>query len=104
MFEAPKNPEQLHIAMAGASGFVGTALRRALRDRHEITGLTRSPNVAVLPSGTPGERWRHCDLFSLSSVTDAMEGADVVIYLVHSMLPSSRLSQGNFEYLDLILA
>ena len=104
MFEAAKNPEQLHIAMAGASGFVGTALRRALRDRHEITGLTRSPNVAALASGTPGERWRHCDLFSLSSVTKAMEGADVGIYLVHSMLPSSRLSQGNFEDFDLILA
>lgn len=58
------------IAMAGASGFVEPALRRSLRDRHGQTGLTRYPNVAVLASGTPGERWRHCDLFSLSSVTD----------------------------------
>ncbi|MEO0322811.1 MAG: NAD(P)H-binding protein [Myxococcota bacterium] len=97
-------PAPLTIAMAGASGFVGTALRKALRGRHAIVGLTRSPNVAERGQGEPNEEWRHCDLFSLSSVTAAMEGADVAIYLVHSMLPSSRLTQGSFEDLDLILA
>ncbi len=96
--------EKLTIAMAGASGFVGTALRRALRGRHSVVGLTRSPNVAERGQGRPDEEWRHCDLFSLSSVTGAMAGADVAIYLVHSMLPSSRLTQGSFEDLDLILA
>ncbi|MEM9188358.1 MAG: NAD(P)H-binding protein [Myxococcota bacterium] len=105
MFAPSKPPERpLRIAMAGASGFVGTALRRALGDRHRIVSLTRSPNAAAMGEGQPNEEWRHCDLFSLPSVTDAMEGAEVGIYLVHSMLPSSRLSQGSFEDFDLILA
>ncbi len=34
----------------------------------------------------------------------ALEGVDIAIYLVHSMLPSSRLTQGTFVDLDLILA
>jgi len=33
-----------------------------------------------------------------------MAGADVGVYLVHSMLPSSRLTQGRFADLDLIMA
>jgi uncharacterized protein YbjT (DUF2867 family) len=40
----------------------------------------------------------------MSSTERALEGADIAIYLVHSMLPSTRLNQGKFEDTDLLLA
>ena len=46
------------------------------------------------------------DLFYSSSLSgeNALKGADIGIYLVHSMQPSTRLSQGKFEDTDLLLA
>jgi uncharacterized protein YbjT (DUF2867 family) len=43
-------------------------------------------------------------LFSISSSIDALKGVDYALYLVHSMQPSTRLNQGNFEDTDLLLA
>ncbi|WP_412068800.1 NAD(P)H-binding protein [Rubrivirga sp. IMCC43871] len=90
------------VAIAGASGFVGTALRQALADDYALVGLTRSPARAARSDGAT--EWRHCDLFSLADVTAGLAGADLAVYLVHSMLPSSRLTQGTFADLDLLLA
>ncbi|MEM0962812.1 MAG: NAD-dependent epimerase/dehydratase family protein [Bacteroidota bacterium] len=92
------------VAIAGASGFVGTALRQALAEEYDLVGLTRSPARAARTDQGDATRWRHCDLFSLREVENGLEGADLAIYLVHSMLPSSRLTQGTFADLDLILA
>lgn len=33
-----------------------------------------------------------------------MEGIDTAIYLVHSMMPSAKLTQANFEDMDALLA
>ena len=93
------------IAIAGASGFVGRALRRELADRFEIVALTRrasSPDGSEVDSD--GVVWRTCDLFDVQSVESAFAGVDVVIYLVHSMSPQSRLNQAHFDDLDLVLA
>ena len=92
------------VAIAGASGFVGTALRAALADEYEVIGLTRSPNRAAKNDPEDPTEWRHCDLFSLLAVEKALKNVDLAVYLVHSMLPSSRLTQGTFADLDLILA
>lgn len=93
------------VAIAGATGFVGTAVRAALADDYDIVGLTRSPvRARVYAEQRPRETWRHCDLFEPYAVRDALEGADYAIYLVHSMLPSARLTQGNAADLDLLLA
>jgi nucleoside-diphosphate-sugar epimerase len=89
--------------MAGASGFVGTSLRTALGHKYNWIGLTRSETVAET-AGEDDTTWRRCDLFSLPQVREALEGTDVAIYMVHSMLPSSRLVQGNFRDMDLLLA
>lgn len=91
------------VAIAGATGFVGEALRQALSARFEVIGLTRSPTRAALKSEDP-VTWRHCDLFSVRDVEQALEGVDYAIYLVHSMLPSARLTQASFVDLDLLLA
>ena len=79
------------VAIAGATGFVGTALRPRLAERFSVVGLTRSPARAARKDPADPVRWRHCDLYSLLSLERAMEGVDYAVYLVHSMLPSSRL-------------
>lgn len=88
------------IAIAGATGFVGHAVASRLVERLEVVGLTRGRRDA---SGA-WSRLVTCDLFSLADVEVALAGAKYVAYLVHSMLPSARLVQGNFADLDLICA
>jgi uncharacterized protein YbjT (DUF2867 family) len=92
------------IAVAGASGFVGTALCPALADDFEVTALTRSPARARIGDRDRRIRWRHCDLFSIDAVQAALAGIDYAVYLVHSQAPSSRLTQATPQDLDLILA
>lgn len=75
----------------------------ALADRADVIALRRS----AAPSRTAENGavvWRRCDLFSLRETEAALAGADTAVYLVHSMLPSARLTQGHFEDLDLLLA
>ena len=93
------------VVVAGASGFVGRALPSVLGDRYELIGLTRDERrVRGVADASGGYRWRSCDLFSRRQSIDALEGADIAIYLVHSMLPSADLSQGEFGDMDLICA
>ena len=91
----------MKIAIAGAAGFVGRALAAQLSARHQVVALTRRA-----PSGpqTSAIEWRTCDLFSALETERALEGCDAAVYLVHSMLPSARLTQASFADLDLILA
>lgn len=91
------------VAIAGATGFVGDALCRALLDTFHVVALTRSPTRTRLPDNS-GIEWRYCDLFSMRELDLALENIDYAIYLVHSMLPSARLVQANFSDLDLLLA
>ncbi|OZC03974.1 NAD-dependent epimerase/dehydratase family protein [Rubricoccus marinus] len=95
---------RLTVAIAGATGFVGAALRESLAEDYRVVGLTRSPNKAAQREPGDPVEWRHCDLYSLLQLEQALEGVDIAIYLVHSMLPSSRLTQGTFADLDLVLA
>jgi uncharacterized protein YbjT (DUF2867 family) len=88
------------IAIAGAGGFVGRNLLEALRGKHSLIALGRAR-----PAGQdPGVEWREAELFSLSSSVAALKGAEVAVYLVHSMMSSSRLFQGTFHDTDLFLA
>jgi uncharacterized protein YbjT (DUF2867 family) len=89
----------MKIVIAGASGFVGTHLITALEAHHEIKALSRRPR----PS-TGNVEWVQCDLFSQLDLEKALAGAEVAIYLIHSMLPSARLTQGSFRDFDMILA
>ncbi|MCC5816441.1 MAG: NAD(P)H-binding protein [Leptospira sp.] len=91
----------MKIAITGASGFVGQKLLEKLSDtKHSLIALSRSP-IKNLPNNA---EWRPCELFSSQSTMEALKGADVVFYLVHSMLPSSRLFQGEFRDTDLLIA
>lgn len=86
------------MVVAGASGFVGSALLPVLADECDVVALSRSVSAPL-----PGVRWQGCDLFSLLQTERALAGADYAVYLVHSMLPA-RLTQARFEDMDFILA
>ncbi len=96
----PKD-KKLTVAVAGATGFVGTALLPKLAEKFRVVALTRGK---VRESSDSDIEWRQCDLFSLLETEKALEGVDVAIYLIHSMLPSAELSQGNFQDFDLLVA
>ncbi len=65
-----------------------------------MVALSRN-SIRDLPANA---EWRETDLFSLGSTERALEGVDVAVYLVHSMLPSTSLFQGSFHDTDLLLA
>lgn len=92
----------MKIAIAGAFGFIGQHLiQQLLSDtEHDIVTISRSARESE------HERVRcvTADLYSLKETTAALNGCDMAIYLVHSMAPSSRLSQGHFRDFDFILA
>lgn len=92
------------VVVAGASGFVGTAVRAALAQDFRFRALTHSATVAAAGSEDPDTEWLSCDLYSLPKLAEAMRGCQLGLYLVHSMAPSSRLEQANFADLDLLLA
>ena len=89
----------MKIAIAGASGFVGRNLLKVLNTDYDVVGLSRRARKSV-----DGVQWVQCDLFSLLDIEKNLMGADVAIYLVHSMLQSARLTQGSFRDFDMILA
>ena len=90
------------VVIAGARGFIGRALSEKLAQDFRVVGLSRRAIAAE--DGGPVDEWRQADLFSMSETEAALDGADLAIYLVHSMLPQDRLTQANFEDLDVLLA
>jgi uncharacterized protein YbjT (DUF2867 family) len=75
-----------------------------LAERFEVIGLTRSPARARTPDPNGRIEWRHCDLFSEPDITAALADVDYAVYLVHSLAPSSRLTQAHPRDMDLVLA
>ena len=90
------------ILIAGASGFVGGELiSKLLTDPQlEIIALSRKEQDSHHPRLT----WKKCDLFSFKDIRESMVDCDSAYYLVHSMIPSAALTQGEFYDFDLILA
>ena len=95
----PRTPRTT-VVIAGATGFVGKALAPALAGEHRVIGLSRGER----PPGGGFDAFRRCDLFSALDAERALEGATHAVYLVHSMMPSAHLTQGDFRDLDLICA
>lgn len=103
------------IAIAGALGFVGKHLIEHFCQNpdFEIYALSRSfiedkdqlPDWSLIDKKNK-ERIHivQCDLFSLLDCEKALEGMDFAFYLVHSMLPTSKLMQADFSDMDLILS
>ena len=89
------------MAIAGATGFIGRWLIDRLKDDYNIVALSRHLHE---PDSDQHIEWRQVDLYSMHITKKALEGVDFAIYLVHSMTPRNRLTQGNFRDTDLILA
>ena len=88
------------LAIAGASGFIGRWFIETYKYDYQIIALSRKK---IAPPNSSIE-WRTVDLFSISSSIEALKDIDYALYLVHSMQPSTRLNQSNFEDTDLLLA
>lgn len=88
------------VVVAGASGYIGRALGPLLAKRFDAIGLSRRTKAP----GDGYKEWRAVDLFSLRATEQALRGATFAVYLVHSMSPSDRLTQGNFADFDLLCA
>lgn len=87
------------IVVAGASGFIGKALCKDLAQENNVIGLSR-----INRKTTDNIQWKACDLFSLKQTEQAVAGADLAVFLVHSMMPQARLIQGRFDDFDVIIA
>lgn len=90
------------VVIAGATGFIGRWFIERFHRQFHIIALSRG--TLVPPDGYDKAEWRQVELYSLSSTEAALRGADYAIYLVHSMHPTTRLHQGQFEDTDLLLA
>jgi len=69
------------VVVFGATGTVGEALLPALAGDHEVTAFSRSADEGL----RDGVRWVRGDVEDRASVDHALEGAEVVYYLVHSL-------------------
>jgi uncharacterized protein YbjT (DUF2867 family) len=70
----------MRVTVFGATGVIGQALLPLLADEHAVVAVSRRPRA----SGA-GIRWVVADAASGEGVADALNGADVVYYLVHSL-------------------
>ncbi|MEP7335386.1 MAG: NAD(P)H-binding protein [Actinomycetota bacterium] len=80
----------MRVAIVGATGTIGRPLVAALSLEHDVVGVARRP------PGTTQDRvdWIAADATDIAAVRRALDGADVVYHLVHS------LGSGDFEALD----
>ncbi len=70
----------MKVTVFGATGVIGQALLPLLAGEHEVVAVSREPRGAE-----DGIRWVEADVASGEGVADALEGANVVYYLVHSL-------------------
>ncbi|MBV8429816.1 MAG: NAD(P)H-binding protein, partial [Solirubrobacterales bacterium] len=74
----------MEILVTGVSGYIGSRLApRLLRDGHSLRGFTRHPGA--LETGFPGVAG---DAVTGRGLKQALDGAEVAYFLIHSMEPS----------------
>jgi uncharacterized protein YbjT (DUF2867 family) len=78
----------MRIVVFGATGTVGRPLLTELARTHEVLAVSRRPQHGN------GATWIEADVLDAASVRRAVDGAEVVYYLVHS------LGEGDFEERD----
>lgn len=72
------------ILVTGATGFIGSALVRALRGGGvRVIAASRRPSASEPPRSDV--EWRTCDLLRPETLPAALSGVQVAYYLVHSM-------------------
>lgn len=89
------------ILLTGASGYIGSHLKNKLKKDHEVIAISRNTHNKTDEENVT---WKSADLFDLDEITKVMKDVDTAIYLVHSMMPSAKLTQASFEDMDALLA
>ena len=80
----------MRVVVVGATGTIGRPLVRALSVEHDVVGVARTP-----PTTTDDEvEWLAADATDTAAMRRALDGAEVVYHLVHS------LGSDDFETLD----
>ena len=80
----------MRVAVVGATGTIGRPLVRALSAEHAVVGVARTP-----PATTDDEvEWLAADATDAEAMRRALDGAEMVYHLVHS------LGSSDFEELD----
>ena len=86
----------MRVAVTGASGYVGAAVRRALRARgDQIAALSRRPPAAV----EAGEEWIDGELADAPALERLVRGADAVVHAaawVHRETPDAASREACF--------
>ena len=80
----------MRVAVVGATGTIGRPLVEALARDHDVVGVARTPPTAH----EDNVEWIAADATDAAAIRRALDGADVVYHLVHS------LGSGDFEALD----
>ncbi|NHM92620.1 MULTISPECIES: NAD(P)H-binding protein [Staphylococcus] len=88
------------VLLTGASGYIGGHLMKQLKKDYEIVAISRHIENKENEANVT---WKSADLFDIEEITEVMEDVDVAIYLVHSMMPSAKLTQASFEDMDALL-
>ncbi|WP_020618549.1 NAD(P)H-binding protein [Paenibacillus daejeonensis] len=89
------------IALSGASGYIGRNLLKELTADADVIALSRNGDER---QDTDDVTWRSCDFYAADDAVKGLAGADYAVYLLHSMMPSAKLTQGTFQDMDVILA
>lgn len=83
----------MRVVVFGATGTIGRPLVDELARTHDVVGVSRRKQADA-----PGVTWVQADATDAASLDAALDGADVVYYLVHS------LGSEDFEERDLVAA
>jgi nucleoside-diphosphate-sugar epimerase len=92
------------IVVAGASGFIGTAVCQELVKQYDVVVLTKSRARCQMSNQCIAVTWRFCDLFSRSDVENALAGSEYAVYMLNVRTSTSRLDQAKSENMNLLLA
>jgi dTDP-glucose 4,6-dehydratase len=85
----------MRVLVAGATGFVGSRLVRALADRgHDVVAFSRSASEASFPDGVEP---REGDFGRPESLDGVCDDVDVAYYLIHS-LTSENFAERDRRY------
>ncbi len=89
-FPRQRHPEAVKVLVAGASGFLGSAVvRRLAAAGHEVVGLARSDEKGHLVREAGGEP-AVSDILSLPALIEAAAGCEALIHLAASATTASR--------------
>ncbi|MDB1090150.1 NAD(P)-dependent oxidoreductase [Streptomyces sp. ACA25] len=83
------------VVILGASGFIGSALTRALARRPVRLRVVARRNTPVPADAVAGIEVRTADLASAGAVADAVAGADAVAHLVAHTDAGWRVTEGD---------